>query len=128
MKYLIFPAVLYFAIASCSGETSEGVVHMKPFRVVSGYLDVHYQYRNDTDKMVKVDVTWVCPALGKQGLRVGDRLSTIDGMNVIGMPKAKFLPLFDIGMPIGAKRVFVFVRKGFFQGKAITVTFTHNGP
>ena len=128
MKRLIIPAVFCFAIAFCSAQTSDGVVHMKPFRVTAGYFDVHYQYRNDTEKLAEVDVTWVGPAVGKQGLRVGDRLSTIDGRNVIGITRSEFLSLVDIAIPIGGKRVFIFVRKGFFHGKAITVTFTHNPP
>jgi C-terminal processing protease CtpA/Prc len=99
---------------------------MRPFRVTAGFCDVYGKFRDNTENLKEVSVTWVSPGIEKQGLRVGDRLSTIDGKSVVGMSKSEFLPLLNVDVPIGEKRVFVFVRKGFFLGKAITLTFTHN--
>jgi hypothetical protein len=124
--------VLAFAVLSAgAAETSpaDAVVTMEPVKVNGGYFDFRITFARETNRLKVFQITWVAPKLEKSGLRVGDRITMIDGIKIEGLLLDEVRKLLKPPAP-GAQTVFTGSgKRGLFARKAdVTITLTGNPP
>ncbi len=61
------------------------VVRMSPVKVTGGYFDCRLTFDHKSNRLKGFEIIWVAPQLAKNGLRVGDLITMIDGTEVEGL-------------------------------------------
>ena len=107
----------------------DAVVTMQPVKVNGGYFDYRITFDRKTNRLKVFQITWVAPRLEKSGLRVGDRITMIDGIKIEGLLLEEVRNLLKPPAP-GAQTVFTGSgKRGLFARKAeVTITITGNPP
>lgn len=124
--------VLAFAVlpaGAAETQPADAVVTMQPVKVNGGYFDYRITFDRKTNRLEIFQITWVAPKLEKSGLRVGDRITMIDGIKIEGLLLEEIRKLLKVPAP-GAQTVFTGSgKRGLFARKAeVTITITGNPP
>ena len=64
---------------------------MAPIRVWAGALDIDYKVDRLTDRLMSAEVGWVGTDLKASGLRIGDKLISVDGAAISGMLRSDYI-------------------------------------
>ena len=101
---------VFFATAFCRADSDAAdVVHLTPYRATAGFFDIACKSDLPSGKMVEAKVTWVAPKIKKLGVRIGDRLTTVDGKPLVDWSRSDFDSYMDAGLSEEKSAVFVFV-------------------
>jgi hypothetical protein len=121
-------AVISVHPAPAASTRETDVVQMPRFDVKQskGHFDFDVRYDDDTNRVQEVKLAWVSPAAVKDGLRVGDRLISIDGKPVIEFVLRDALELIKRELKPGESRIIVFT--GTRMLRRVTITYTTKGP
>jgi len=105
------------------------VVRMSPIKVTGGYFDYRLTFDHKSNRLKGFEITWVAPQLAKNGLRVGDLITMIDGTEVEGLLLDEVQRLLAGPAP-GVEKIFSgFGKRGLLARKAeVTITLTGDLP
>lgn len=105
------------------------VLKLAPVEVKGSRYDFEFdaEYDDVSTKVQGVRVTWVSPATEKVGLRVGDRMVSIDGKRVTDLSLEDFLAVTKRKVGPGESQIIKFTRRRMLV-LPVTVTYTATGP
>ena len=130
-KVWLLVALVLGVTSAGAAETppADAVVTMQPVKVNGGYFDYRITFDRQSNRLKVFQITWVAPKLEKSGLRVGDRITMIDGIKIEGLLLDEVRNLLKPPAP-GAQTVFTGSgKRGLFARKAeVTITITGNPP
>ena len=127
-KVLLWVALAFGLIPAGAAEISpaDAVVTMQPLKVNGGDFDYRITFDRKTNQLKDFQLTWVSPKLEKGGVRVGDRITKINGIKIEELLLDEVRKL----MVLGVQNTFTGSgRRGLFARKAeITITITGTPP
>jgi hypothetical protein len=110
IRLLVISTLFLFATAICRADTDvANVVHLPPQRVPAGFVDLALKFDLTSGKMVEAKVSWVAPKFKKLGVRIGDRLTIVDGKPLVDWSRSDFDSYLDAGLIEGKSAAFTFV-------------------
>ena len=123
-----FSGVLAEQLKTQGLAAADAVVTMQPLKVNGGDFDYRITFDRKTNRLKDFQLTWVSPKLEKGGVRVGDRITKINGIKIEELLLDEVRKLM---VPtLGVQNTFTGSgRRGLFARKAeITITITGTPP
>ena len=129
-KVMLWVALAFGLIPAGAAEISpaDAVVTMQPLKVNGGDFDYRITFDRKTNRLKDFQLTWVSPKLEKGGVRVGDRITKINGIKI---EELLFDEVRKLMVPaLGVQNTFTGSgRRGLFARKVeITITLTGTPP
>jgi len=124
IQLLAISTLFLFATAICRADPAVAdIVHLPTYRANGGFFDIVCKADSSSGKMVEANVTWVAPKIKKLGIRIGDRLTIVDGKLLADWSKSDFDSYMDAGVSAEKSAVFVFVgSRWLIRKRTITLT------
>lgn len=122
---LLLAVVSFTTIASADQGTDNETVILDPVEVSARRPDIEFTVRYDkrSTKVQRVRVKWVSSGAHMRGLRVGDRMTTIDGKPINDFILEEFLTAVKRELKAGESQTLLFEGRRFLFRRA-TISYT----
>jgi len=120
----IISTLILFVTAICRADSDVAeVVRLPSCRATAGFFDIVCKADLSSGKMAEAKVSWVGPKIKKLGIRIGDRLTIVDGKPLVDWTKSDFDSYMDAGLSDERSSVFIFVgSRWLIREHTITLT------